>query len=87
MTELPDIRVLTYDGYRAGERPIGVIVGDERFEVKEIEDTWISTGVDPQSEVCYGFVVRCYGGTRFRLIYSKNRGWRGEHLPGPTLVR
>ncbi len=87
VTELPAIRVLTYDGYRAGERPIGVIVDDEQFGVKEIEDTWISTGVDPKSEVCYGFVVRCHGGVRFRLIYSEDGGWRGRRLPGPILVK
>jgi hypothetical protein len=87
MTDHPAIRVVTYDGYRAGERPIAVIIDDVRLDVKEIEDTWISTGVDPQSEVCYGFVVRCYGGMRFQLSYSEERAWRGKRLPGPAVVK
>ena len=87
MSEPPTICVVTYDGFRAGERPIAVIIDDERIDVKEIEDTWISTGVDPQSEVCYGFVVRCFGGMRFRLVYSEENGWRGKHLPGPTIIK
>ena len=86
MTRKPTICVVTYDGYRAGERPIGVIVDGERFDVKEIEDTWISAGVDTRTEVRYGFVVRCFGGMRFRLVYGQESGWQGERLPGPAAV-
>ena len=87
MTEHSTICVVTYDGFRAGERPIGVVVDGERHDVKEIEDAWISTGVDTRSEVCYGYVVRCFGGMRFRLVYGQESGWRGERLPGPAAVK
>ena len=68
------------------ERPSAVVLNGERLEVIEIEDRWISTGVDPASAVVRGFIVRCRGGARFRLIYNDEWGWKGELLPGPRSI-
>jgi hypothetical protein len=36
------IRVESYSGYKAGERPLWFIVGSRRIEVVEVEDRWYS---------------------------------------------
>lgn len=49
----------------------------------ELIDAWISTGIDSTDPVEYGFLVRCIGGYRFRLIYAEHTGWSGALIPGP----
>jgi hypothetical protein len=87
MKNSPNHRVITHDGYRANQTPVAVIFDEERYDISAIEDSWISTGVDPASEVCYGYVVKCRGGSRFRVEHTEKKGWRVEILPGPRLVR
>lgn len=82
-----DIVVVTHDGVRASERPKAVILDGDRLDVVEVERAWIETGVETTSDVIHGFVVRCFGGARFRLLYSDRYGWKSRLLPGPRLVR
>ena len=77
----PEYRVLTYDGFKGNERPRSIAVGGKSLRVEVVEESWISTGVDPESEVCRGFVVRCEKGARFRAIYSDGSGWQVNRLP------
>ncbi|MCP4604817.1 MAG: hypothetical protein GY847_30570 [Proteobacteria bacterium] len=86
MTDSHDIRVIAHSGYRADERPHGVVLDGERLDVTYIEDSWMESGVDPSADVLRGFVVRCTGGARFRLIHSDKHGWTGKLLPGPRLI-
>lgn len=79
-------RVVTHDSWRGGGRPVAVLCGDERFEIADIERSWIATGVDTASPVKRGFEVRCKGGARFRLVLTEGEGWEVEPLPGPRLV-
>ena len=87
MEESPRLQVRTRDGYRGDERPAVVLLDGEPYRVIDIEDAWIMTGVETDAEVQRGFVVRCEGGSRFRLVHSEERGWRGERLPGPHMVK
>ena len=79
-------KVITHDAYRANQRPVAVIFKEERFDVIEIERSWISTGVATTSPVRRGFEVRCRGGARFELVFTDDVGWAIELLPGPRLV-
>ena len=82
-----DTRVITHDAYRADQRPVAVIHEGERFDVLEIEDSWIATGVETTSPVRRGFKVRCRGGARFELVHTDGEGWSVEPVPGPRLVK
>jgi len=86
MAKSDDIQVISYDGHRARVRPRAVIFEGQRLEVKEIEDSSISTGIELKSPVQYRFVVRCYGGARFKLIYVDRDGWQAEMLPSLRLI-
>ena len=82
----PATRVITHDAYRADQRPVAVVFEGTRFDVAEIEDSWIATGVETTSPVRRGFVVRCRGGARFELVHVDQSGWRVKQIPGPRLV-
>jgi len=79
-------RVITHDAYRADQRPVSVIFEGQRFDVVEIEDSFIATGVETTSPVRRGFAVRCRGGARFKLVHTDGAGWSVEPIPGPRLV-
>ena len=79
-------RVVTHDSWRGGGRPVAVFCGDERFDIADLERSWISTGVDTAAPVKRGFEVRCKGGARFRLVLTEGEGWDVLPLPGPRLV-
>ncbi len=81
-----DIVVVAYDGHAADVKPKTIILSKERLEVIEIIDSWISAGVEYDSEVIHGFVVRCAKGLRFQVIHSDRNGWRAKSIPGPRLV-
>lgn len=34
------IRVECYSGYKAGERPLRFVLGEQTLEVREVEDQW-----------------------------------------------
>lgn len=38
------VEVQCYAGYRADERPVRLRLGEETFEVAEVEDRWYSPG-------------------------------------------
>ena len=76
-----EYRVLTYDGYRGDERPRIIETGDDSFNVAVIEDSWVSTGVNPESETLRGVVVCCENGARFRAVYGEESGWQVNRLP------
>lgn len=40
------IRVESYSGYKADERPKALVMGDKRLEVKEVIDRWYGTDHD-----------------------------------------
>ncbi len=86
MAKTPDIQVITHDGCRANERPKAVVFKGERLDVEEVEESWIETGIDRTSDVSYGFLVRCKGGARFRLVFVDNAGWSGAIIKGPRLA-
>ncbi len=79
-------RVITYDGHRAFERPEAVVFEGKRHEVVSSESLFISTGVETDSPVKRGFMVRCEGGARFRLVLTEGVGWEITPIPGPKLV-
>ena len=81
-----EIRVQAYAGYRGNERPIAVLYGDKKLQVVDIIDSWISTGVNTKDAVEFGYLVRCSGGQRFKLIFSEEAGWTGDEIPGPRAV-
>ncbi len=85
--ETEEIQIIAYDGHRAGVRPKAVIGEDGRRDVLDIERAWVETGVDPQSPVSHGFIVRCEGGGRYRVLHHSETGWSAELLPGPRAVR
>ncbi len=82
----PGRRVITHDGYRAEQTPIAVVFDEQRFDVTVIEDAWIATGVDPADAVRRGYLVKCKGGSRFRIEHTEQEGWNIERIPGPHLV-
>ena len=86
MNDVHHIRVIAHSGYRGDERPIAVVLDGERLDVTDIENSWIASGVDPLDELRRGFVVRCRGGARLRLVCSDDTGWTGEVIPGPRLA-
>jgi len=65
---------------------MAVVVGGERLDIVRIEDTWMAAGVDEAAPVRRGFVVRCRGGSRFRLVLTEGAGWEVAPLPGPRLI-
>ena len=78
--------MITHDAYRSDQRPVAVIFEGRRFDVVEIEDAFIATGVETTSPVRRGFEVRCRGGARFKLVHTDGVGWSVEAVPGPRLV-
>ena len=78
-----EIQIVSYDGHRADVRPKAVVADGERRDVVEIEHAWVETGVDPRSPVIHGFVVRCEGGGRYRVLHHSEDGWGAARLPGP----
>ena len=84
-------RVVTHDSWRGDGRPVAVFSGDERFDIVQIEKSWISTGVETTSPVRRCFEVRCRGGAltapalhRTALQYVKitwmtSSGWRSSN--------
>jgi hypothetical protein len=38
------VRVESYSGYKAEERPVRIWLGDRVLEVKQVEDRWYSPG-------------------------------------------
>lgn len=82
----PETRVITHDAYRADQRPVAVVFEGARFDVVEIEDSWIATGVETTAPVRRGFQVRCRGGARFELVHVDESGWHVKQIPGPVLV-
>ena len=81
-----DDSVITYDGHRAFERPDAVIFKGKRHEVASSESLFISTGVETDSPVKRGFMVRCEGGARFKLVLTEGIGWEITPIAGPMLV-
>jgi hypothetical protein len=81
-----DDRVITYDGHRAFERPKTVVFDGNRHEVVSSESLFISTGVETDSHVKRGFMVRCEGGARFKLVLTEGVGWEITPIAGPKLV-
>jgi len=79
-------RVVTHDSWRGDGRPVAVFSGDERFEITDIERSWIAAGVDTASPVRHGFEVRCKGGALFTLVHTEGGGWSVKPHPGPRLV-
>jgi hypothetical protein len=79
-------RVITHDAFRGDQRPVAVIFEGARFDVIEIEDSYIATGVETTAPVRRGFAVRCRGGARFKLVHTDGNGWSVESVPGPRLV-
>lgn len=87
MTESNDqIIVVAYAGHAADVKPKSIILAGERLDVVEIVDSWITAGVDYDSEVKHGFVVRCVGGPKFKVIHSDRHGWSAQSIQGPRLV-
>jgi hypothetical protein len=86
MTTGDGTRVITHDGHRADERPMAVVIAGERHDIVRIDETWMAAGVDESAPVRRGFVVRCRGGARFRLVLTEGAGWEVTELPGPRLV-
>jgi hypothetical protein len=79
-------RVVTHDSWKGDGTPVAVFCDDERFDIIEIERSWIATGVATTAPVRRGFVVRCRGGARFTLVLTEGGGWDVAPLPGPRLV-
>ena len=83
---MDSIYIVAYDGHRADVRPKAVIDEERRADVVEIEQAWVETGEDPASAVIHGFVLRCEGGARYRVLHHSDIGWAAARLPGPRSV-
>ena len=84
--KLPRQDVITMDGQRVRQTPIAVIHDGQRFDITEIDHSWIATGVDTAAPVRHGYEVRCRGGARFKLVLTEGGAWDVSLLPGPRLV-
>jgi len=51
------IRVESYSGYRADERPITVFIGEEAFEIKEIKQHFIREGIPGQRQEVFKVII------------------------------
>ena len=74
------IGIVSYDGHRGAERPKAVVRDGKRLPVVEVEDSWLETGIEADSDVIQVFRVRCEGGDRFEVTYSPRTGWEGRPL-------
>ncbi len=77
-----ELTVVSYDGHRGAERPRAVVQGGVRLAVRVVEDAWIESGPEAGDAVTRRFRVRCDGGRRFELVYSKEHGWSGRLIEG-----
>ena len=77
-------KVLTYDGYRAMQKPRVIIFDGMEFDVSDCESLYISTGERSDAPVKRGFRVRCLGGRQFELELTEGDGWRIKPIPGPV---
>lgn len=67
------IRVKSYSGYKAEERPISFSVGDKEFKIKEILDTSLE---EKWGKRFRGFRVRTEDNGVFKICYhEEERLW------------
>ncbi len=63
-----EIKVSTYSGYKADERPLSFTIRKREFRVEEVIDRWY--GVDHDY-----FKVRADDGHIYVLRHDRNDGW------------
>ena len=73
--KMTPIRIIPYDGHRAGVKPLKVVDESRTLDVLEIERAWIETGEDPKSPVIHTFIVHCTGGRIYRVRHHSEDGW------------
>ena len=86
LREVSSLRIIPYDGHRSGVKPMKIIDEKHTRDILEIEQSWVETGVELESPIIHGFVVRCIGGARYRIIHHSEDGWFASELPGPRIV-
>lgn len=70
------VKVKTYSGYKADERPISFSIGNLNIEIINIIDRWI----DPE---CDYFRVRGEDGKAYTMIHNRDRdAW---HMKAPSI--
>lgn len=55
--ELMPVEVQCYSGYKADEYPVGFILDNKRFRIREIIDRWYQGGIDSEFPVSNYFKV------------------------------
>ncbi len=60
------IKVESYSGYKANEKPTALVIGKKRLEIKEVIDRWYGTDHDY-------FKVSAEGGFVYIIRYDKFR--------------
>ena len=70
------IRVHSYSGYKAEERPISFVLEGKQCQVERILDSWKQEGINPGKGRRVYFKIKAEGGRAFTIFYDeKNEGW------------
>lgn len=76
------IKVKTYSGYKADERPIGFSIGDRALVVEEVVDRWYGQGHDyfkvAADDGCTYIIRRDRESDRWELVMMESGEDRGE---------
>ena len=63
------VKVSSYSGYKAEEKPQSFQIGDRSLEILEIEKTWYQEGLDRRRKVY--FRIRANDNSRYQIFYDE----------------
>ncbi len=70
------IRVHSYSGYKAEERPISFVFEENEWQVEKILAFWRQESINPGKGRRVYFKIKAEGGRAFTIFYDeKNEGW------------
>lgn len=70
------IKVHSYSGYKAEERPISLVLEGKQCQVERILASWRQESINPGKGRRVYFKIKVEGGRAFTIFYDeKNEGW------------
>ncbi|UCD84347.1 MAG: hypothetical protein JSU92_13900 [Deltaproteobacteria bacterium] len=73
---LKPIRVHSYSGYKAEERPISFILEGNELSIERIVDSWKQEWINPEEGRRVYFKIEAEGNQTFTIFYDeKNEEW------------
>lgn len=70
------IKVHSYSGYKAEERPISFVFEENEWQVEKILGSWRQESINPGKGRRVYFKIKVEGGRAFTIFYDeKNEGW------------